>query len=162
MTPSEKLQRLNELAQRDSRHPQLRELAHALMYAAELSGDRSRFLSLALTVARDWIRYVTDTKRTGGEDVAGMTRPPEPPLAVLWRGADDCDAKARLFVALCLAEGFQARIEGEEVGDHLAHVWGLVRVADHWTPAETTLARARLGDAPRSVPKETGGQWLYS
>jgi len=162
MRPSEKLERLNRLASSDARHPALRALADDLWRAATAAGDPHRaYLQLIHTVARDWVRYETDTQRVGHEDIAGMTRQPENPLTVLWRGWDDCDAKARLFVALARARGIVARVEGEVVGDELTHVWPEYWDG-RWMPAETTLARARLGDVPRQVPKERNGQWLYS
>jgi transglutaminase-like putative cysteine protease len=112
----------------------------------------------------------------GREDIAGFTRPSRTgdALEALERGSDDCDAKARLFVALCLARGFRAQLmpvwrcrDGrltfaaapEMPTDELAHVYGAVWMLGAWHWAETTLARACLGDHPLAVPKEKSGQW---
>lgn len=163
MNPKEKLDTLNQLALRDATHPELRALSRNLLAAAGAHGDPERaFLAMAAALCRDAITYQTDTERVGSEDIAGLTRANEHPLAVLWRGVDDCDAKPRLFVALCRAAGIPARMAGEVQGERLAHAWAEVLVRGRWLPLETTLARARLGDPPRSVPKETSGQWRYS
>jgi len=159
--PSEKLAALNRLAQLDARHPAIRTLAAAIREIAEQAPARDwAAVELAACVARDLIGYRSDTDRVGSEDIAGITRPDAHPLEALWRGVDDCDAKARLFVALARALGLPARVEGEIGPEGLAHVWGAVQIGDQWLPVETTLARARVGDRPREVPRETGGQWL--
>jgi transglutaminase-like putative cysteine protease len=146
----------------DSRHPRIRSIAWMLW---ECSGGRPRaFAELAHCVARDCVTYQRDTARVGEEDIAGYTRTPTRNDAVdaLQRGADDCDAKARLFVALCLARGLRARMMpmGNRAG-MLQHVYAAVEVDGKWLPVETTLRRARIGDEPRSVPFEKGKkEWL--
>jgi transglutaminase-like putative cysteine protease len=162
MTPHEKLHALNTLARRDARHEAVRELTGHLLNVAELLGHRELVLHLIHAVARDGIRYQTDTARTGGEDIAGLTRAYDHPLTAAWRGKDDCDAKARLFVALAIAAGYAARVAGLIEADVLTHVYPEVWRGGTWTPAETTLSRARLGDPPREVPKESSGRWLYA
>jgi transglutaminase-like putative cysteine protease len=154
---------LQEMPAIDSKNPLLRKMADLCW---ELSGRRPmRFFKLALAVARDGIDFESDIKQFGHEDIAGVTRHPEPndALDAYQRGHDDCDAKARLFVALCLAKGFNARLwplwkEGE-----LAHVAGEVEYAGKWIHAETILSRARLGEMHTDVPKEpTTGKWKMS
>src|SRR5690606_35191080 len=110
------------------------------------------YAKLALALARDGIRYLRDTARVGGEDIAGFTREPSPTDAIdaLERLADDCDAKARLFCALCLAcpEQIPARMWPLWMGppgEHLAHVAAECWLGA-WLHAEPTLARARLGE----------------
>lgn len=146
----------------DARTPQIRKLAANLWECAQR--DPERFAHLAQCVARDNIKFVRDTARVGEEDIAGYTRVPGRLDAVdaLVRGADDCDAKARLFVALCLCAGVPARMEKMETGaGMLQHVYGSVRLGDVWCPVELTLQRARVGDDPYSVPVERAtGKWL--
>jgi len=122
------------------------------------------FLHLAHALARDGIRYRRDIERVGAEDIAGLTRPENQndPVDALLRGEDDCDAKARLFVAVCLAAGRPARMvdwwrrtaHGTEM---LAHVSAEAFLDRRWLPVELTLARARLGDRGNDVPREKDG-----
>jgi transglutaminase-like putative cysteine protease len=121
-----------------------------------------RFFKLALAVARDGISFTSDIKQFGDEDIAGVTRQPEPndALDAYIRGSDDCDSKARLFVALCLARGFEARLWPLWKGEILSHVAGEVKHNGKWIHAETILARAQLGEMHTEVPKEpTTGKW---
>ncbi len=145
---------------RDSKNEHLRHMADLIW---ELSGFRPiRFFKLALAVARDGVSFESDIKQFGEEDIAGVTRHPEPndALDAYIRGSDDCDAKARLFVALCLARGFNARLWPLWKGDNLTHVAGEVEFNGKWIHAETILARARLGEMHTDVPKEpTTGKW---
>lgn len=154
---------LSEMPAIDSKNPRLRRMA-ALIW--ELAEKRPiRFLKLALAVARDGISYESDIKQFGHEDIAGVTRHPEPNDATdaYDRGFDDCDAKARLFVALCLARGFEARLWPLWKDGELSHVAGEVLFDGQWVHAETILARARLGEMHTDVPKEpTTGKWRMS
>lgn len=166
MTPQEKWAFLRDAPANDARNPILKALAHHL-FAAALHNPW-RFATLAQSVARDWIKQVTDTERIGREDIAGLTRTPRPDDAIdaLKRGHDDCDAKARLFVALCLAAGVPARMVGwwnkAEVPD-LVHVSGEVRLGNKWRPVELTLSRARLDELGTNVPGEKkDGKWKVS
>lgn len=145
----------------DARDPELARLAGALAAVSARARQPARaFAHLAACVARDCIRYERDTARTGGEDIAGLTRPPAPALEAFRRGVDDCDAKARLFCALCLAAGTRARMVPLWRGDELQHVSAEVLLDGQWEPVELTLARARVGDRPKDVPREGDGQWL--
>ena len=150
---------LSRVPEQDARSPRLQTLSQLLLAAAKR--DARRFALLALAVARDWVAYTRDGAQFGGEDIAGFTREPTPndALDALERGRDDCDAKARLFVALCLAAGLPARMVPLVAGDRLKHVAGEVRVDGAWLHAETTLARACLGDLHTDVPRETNGKW---
>jgi len=145
----------------DCRDAKIQKLAARLLECAQR--DPVRFANLAQCVARDNVRFVRDTARIGEEDIAGYTRVPGRLDAVeaLVRGWDDCDAKARLFVALCLAVGIPARMEKiVNRAGALQHVYGLVELDGAWLPVELTLRRARVGDDPYTVPKEVDGQWL--
>ncbi len=151
---------LQEMPIIDSKNEHIRHMA-ALVW--ELSGHRElRYLKLALAVARDGITFESDIKQFGAEDIAGVTRHPEPNDAIdaYARGSDDCDAKARLFVALCLARGFNARLWPLWKEGQLSHVAGEVEYHGRWLHAETILARAKLGEMHTVVPKEpTTGKW---
>lgn len=153
---------LRHLPERDAQDERVRHLAQLLKDAS--MGRRETFIALAHALARDGIKYVSDTARTGGEDIAGITRAYGDPLEALERGSDDCDAKARLLVALLLAGGYGARMADwwdARTGD-LAHVGAEVQTRDGWRHLETILSRARLGDTPEQVPVETDGKWAYS
>lgn len=161
---AEKWEFLAHAPERDAQDPELRRRAHALWIAA---GQVPRvFVALAAALCRDGIRFVRDTARVGSEDIAGYTRQPRPGDATeaLRRGVDDCDAKARCFVALCRAVGIKAKMMPlwRELpdGPMLQHVFAAVDLAGQWLPVELTLARARPGDWPTKVPKETSGKWL--
>ena len=158
----EKWQLLQELPAEDAKNPKLQHMAK-LIWALAL-GKPYRFLKLALAVARDGITYESDIKQFGHEDIAGLTREPQEDDAVdaYTRGADDCDAKARLFVALCIAAGFKARLWPLWKHGVLQHVAGEVYFQNKWIHAETILARAQLGEMHTSVPKEPNGQWKMS
>lgn len=166
MTPQEKWAFLRDAPAADARHPTIAMLGRHLLAAS--FGNPWRFASLAQTVARDWIKQVTDTVRVGREDIAGLTRIPKPDDAIdaLRRGRDDCDAKARLFVALCLAAGIQARMVAwwsKTPEPDLTHVSAEVRLGGKWRPVELTLARARLDELGTSVPGEKkDGKWKVS
>ncbi len=171
MTDEEKWTFLEHVPALDAKDPKIKRLAEELNDAAQ--GNPQRFAQLAHTIARDWIHQVSDVTRTGGEDIAGLTRPPTLSDATdaLERGEDDCDAKARLFVALCLAAGLAARMaprwqptsktEATPLGRTLTHVSAEVHLNGAWRPVELTLARARLGELGENVPKENAtGHWM--
>lgn len=156
----------------DAEHPQIRALATHLRAASGYSP--TRLAQLCMTVARDWIKQTSDVNIRGGEDIAGLTRPPSADDAIdaLRRGDDDCDAKARLFVSLCLASGLLARMVGRwrncpvsemtPNGRTLIHVSAEVHLDGKWQPVELTLSRARLGEMGETVPKELDGKWRLS
>ena len=184
-TPWEKWVFLRDIPARDAQSPELRQVAAHLWAVACLSPNpRWAFVELAQATARDLIRYVLDTDRVGREQVDGFTDPYISPLEPIVRGADDCDAKARLFVALCLAQGIAAEMvplpseQAIAAGSNLQHVSGRVFVsvpywdretreikegAKQWLSVETILARAKAGETATRVPVEKDtGNWLYS
>jgi transglutaminase-like putative cysteine protease len=171
LTDHEKWMFLRDIPQTDKWHRRIRDLAGHLYRASE--GNPRRFALLAHAVARDWIHQETDTKRVGHEDIAGLTRNPTADDAVdaLDRGVDDCDAKARLFVAICLAGGLNAHLvpywlsdgkqshaETGRAGEQLFHVAAACFVDGQWLPVELTLSRARLGEPGEKVPVEPGSR----
>jgi len=163
MNDSEKWALLQEACIVDSKSLKILKMAKMIW---GLSQSRPiRFFKLALAVARDGIEYETDIKQFGHEDIASVTRFPKSGDAIeaYERGHDDCDAKARLFVAVCLAAGFNARLWPLWKHGQLKHVAAEVEFPDgKWIHAETILSRARLGEMHTSVPKESNGHWKMS
>lgn len=162
MTDEEKWKLLEETPFLDAENPQLRLIAAHLWEAAW--HRPMLYLHLAHTMARDGIDYLSDITQFGGEDIAGVTRraTPDDAIDALRRGKDDCDAKARLFVALALIKGFTAKMAPLWENGQLKHVYGKVEIDGEWQPVETILSRAIIGDEPKSVPKEANGHWLKS
>jgi hypothetical protein len=155
--------RLRALPERDSQSDGVQHLAKLLR---EASGGNTRlFVALCHAMARDGIHFVSDVARVGHEDIAGVTRAYGDPLEALERGADDCDASARLCVALLLAGGLGARLADwwdVHTGD-LDHVGAEVMLDGQWRHLECILSRARIGDLPADVPVEVAtGKWRYS
>ncbi len=154
---------LQEVCIADSKNPKIVK-ASKMLWGLSLSRPIV-FLKLALALARDGIEYESDIKQFGHEDIAGVTRMPEPSDAIdaYERGHDDCDAKARLFVALCLAAGFKARLWPLWKHGVLQHVAAEVDFQGQTFHAETILSRARLGEMHTDVPKELKtGKWKMS
>lgn len=145
----------------DSRLPEVQMIAKGLLLGCFKNWHR--FAKMALAYARDGVRYEGDTPRTGGEDIAGFTRPGTIADDLI-RGSDDCDLKARLFVALLRAVGLEAEmlpvVELSAAGPVLAHVRGSVVINGKSYTGEPSLARARLGEVPADVPREqSDGKW---
>ena len=107
---------------------------------------------------RDRIRYVRDP---GREQFADAT-------TVLQRRFDDCDGKARLFVALARAAGLEARIRPIMHGDDFVHVQAEVRLAGHpradregWVVCEFILRGVPLGSGIEAARRDDAGRLLY-
>lgn len=176
MSDRDKWRRLERAPERDRKLPRIRRLALSIRSLVTVSippeavgaVKRRHLLAAHLChcLARDAIRYQTDTRRVGAEHLGPPVDDPDgrdgERNGALERGIDDCDAKARLFVALARECGLDARMVPEWKGDRLAHVYAAVRLDGRELPVETTLARARLGDAPRSIPKESDGKWKHT
>ena len=84
------------------------------------------------------------------------------------RGYGDCDLKARMFVALCLACGCRAKVSpvfaGENGFPHVrAEVWvdGGETAGGGWEVADPTIVNSEIGKLPRkpltAFPPERGG-----
>ena len=162
ITDEHKWQLLQEVCISDSKNPKIIRMSKLIWELSQ--SEPMRFFTLVLAVARDGVKFESDIKQFGGEHIAGVTRPPEPNDAVdaYIRGHDDCDAKARLFVALCLAAGFKARLWPLWRHGVLQHVAAEVQFQKRWIHAETIVSRARLGELHLEVPKETNGKWRMS
>lgn len=159
---------LRDAPARDAQTPEIRYYAHNLWLVAQCSkAPHWVYANLALCMARDCIAYRLDSDRVGREQIDGYTDPQGSADMAFIRGEDDCDAKARFFVALCLAGGIQAHMMPRWEGQRLAHVFAEALVAPpgsivpNWLPAETILRRARLGEIAENVPVEKAtGKWL--
>lgn len=154
-----KWQELRGAQEKDFKSPLMQRLGHYLSLLC--NGNDQRVAALAMAMARDCVAYESDIARVGAEDL-------DNPDNVWRRGVDDCDGKARLFVALCRAADVRAELVPKWQSDPLIkdelwlqHVSARALVNGQWQPAELTLKRAQLGEAPSDVPKETGdGKWL--
>jgi hypothetical protein len=161
---------LRSAPDQDARTPEVHALARSLLTVAAVSPwPRWAFVQLAHCVARDLILYQSDVDRVGREQIDGFTDPQGSRLAALERGSDDCDAKARLFVALCQSVAIPARMVPRWQQGRLRHVSAEVwseRPPDLrpcWRPVETILDRARLGDVAEAVPVEIDtGHWAQT
>jgi hypothetical protein len=160
---------LEQAPTNDAQTDEIRELCALIGAIARRSAHPEWcFCSLALALARDCIAYQLDTDRVGREQIDGYTDPQGPADLAFTRGVDDCDAKARFFVAICLAGGFQSEMVPRWKGEQLSHVYARVFCRGpsdqqkRWWFAETILRRARLGDVAEQVPKELEtGNWLF-
>lgn len=99
---------------------------------------------------RDRIRYVRDA---GGEQLADAR-------AVLLRRFDDCDGKCRLFVALCLAAGLEARTIPIVIDGEFVHVQAEVLLDGAWTLAELTLEGVELGQGIEAARYDAAGEMI--
>jgi hypothetical protein len=128
-------------AERDSMHPLV--LQWARVFAPFPRPERERRI---LNFCQFSIRYVRDPK------VEVLDSSP----VCLTRGFGDCDAKARLFCALCLACGVDAKIDPVFRGDRFPHVRARVFEPDDWQPgdhagwivADPTILNSDIGSLP--------------
>jgi transglutaminase-like putative cysteine protease len=167
----EKWDFLRSVPERDAQSPELLAIAMPLLQVAGASPwPRWAFVQLALCVARDLIPYMSDVDRVGREQIDGYTDPQGSTIEPLTRGADDCDAKARIFVALCLSVRIPAEMVPRWDRGRLHHVSARVLCETplskgrvQWLPVETILDRARLGDVAEGVPVEIDtGHWAQT
>jgi transglutaminase-like putative cysteine protease len=84
------------------------------------------------------IDYVRDPGREVLEDAA----------VALLRGYGDCDAKSRLFVALCIACGIPARGLPVRVDEDFPHILAEVFVDGRWQRADPTILNSAIADIP--------------
>ena len=100
-------------------------LAHAILL----------FCQLAILYERDPGQEVLESAATG-----------------LVRGYGDCDLKAGLFVALCLACGLEAEEEDIFRGDNFPHVRARVKIDGAWYTVDPTVLNSDVGLLPHGTP----------
>ena len=113
-----------------------------------------RFVQRCIRYERDPAWYDREGHRHGIEVL-------ESSAVALRRGYGDCDAKARLFVAICLAAGVPAEIEPVFRGENgFPHVRARVLHPDgsRWQTADPTIVNSTIGKLPRhpltALPRE--------
>lgn len=129
---------LDQLAEQDAEHPEVRELAGMLASSSSSPGR----------VVHEWVQQNVAFVREPGEvfQAAHYT------IAVR---AGDCDDHARLVKALALAAGVPCRLAFLELGEQPAHVFPELYIDHTWQAAETTIA-AELGEHPLDAAKRLG------
>ena len=75
--------------------------------------------------------------------------------AALVRGFGDCDCKARLFVALCLALGIEADLDPVFQGSEFPHVRAKVRLFGVWLRCDPCIINSDVGMIGTSRPLKT-------
>lgn len=110
--------------------------------------------------ARDAIRYQRDPNHREELGDAGT---------VSGRGYDDCDGKARLFVACARAAGLDARIRPVFQSGVFTHVQAEVflpehprAMADGWVLAELILRGVPLGCGAEAARRDARGRYIYT
>ncbi|MDC0740973.1 transglutaminase-like domain-containing protein [Polyangium mundeleinium] len=86
------------------------------------------------------IDYVRDPRREVLEDSA----------VTLLRGYGDCDAKARVFVALCRASGVPAREHCVRPAQDFPHILAEVWVNGRWRRVDPTILNSSIDRIPPS------------
>jgi hypothetical protein len=158
----EKWRTIQRYCQTDWQLPLMQFQGHLI--ARLCGGNARRIAEVAMALPRDCVTYQSDMQRVKREDL-------DSPENVWRRGIDDCDGKARLFVAIVKAAHDGADVarpvpgwkpcEGNPAALWLSHVSAEVLLSGEWLPVELTLARARLGEKPEAVPKEIeSGRWM--
>ena len=84
------------------------------------------------------IDYVRDPKREVLEDAS----------VTLCRGFGDCDAKTRVFVALCRACGIRAREKPVRPDQDFPHIFAEVFFRGRWQPVDPTILNSSIGKIP--------------
>lgn len=165
---------LRDAPQEDATDPGINRTARALLEATRIwareggTGRQIRcYAQLALALVQRELSYREDADQYGtNDDIRGYSRPYASPMQVVDRGGDDCDEKARLFVALMLAAGFAAKMvpwwtSSGEFAHVSAEFLSYTRKGEpEWLNAETILKRAQLGELADEVPRDAGGEWL--
>ena len=134
----------------DATDPRVAELANAI---APRGLSRSEAAERLFGWVRDRIAYRPDRAPDGERREV---------LADAWTVAsrrwDDCDGKARLFVALALARGVPAEIVPVWRRGEFAHVATRVDRGTGWEPADPTMRRSWIGARPEDVPRDAQGR----
>ena len=157
---------LGEAAARDSELPFVAWASHVIAP----TNDPVACAELLFLYCRDAIEFVDDP---------GDFETFESSDVILERGYDDCDGKARCFVAMCLARGIPARIRAIlDDPDDFYHVQAEVKLPgseilpgalpNGWLLCEFTLpyvelgqgGEARAGGRYGAPPKRLGGRFV--
>jgi len=158
-SPMDKARWLDENASIDAARPYVRDIAIRIARTTD-PNDPGALARAIHQFVRNAVHYVHDPSQEEFADTETILR----------RGADDCDGKARAFVALCRAVKLTSRIRPVFAdGKHFSHVQGEVRwpgsethpraQADGWLVSDPILKGSELGDVPQNLPK-VGGKWL--
>jgi hypothetical protein len=139
-TKEDKAQWMQEGAERDA--SDLDVIAWARWLAPFEGTPEREHVRILFRFVRDAIRY---TKDPGEEVLDGSA-------VVLARGYGDCDAKARLFVALCLASGINARIDPVFRGNSFPHVRAVWMDGDLLVVVDPCIINSDVGELPRGAP----------
>jgi transglutaminase-like putative cysteine protease len=99
-----------------------------------------RFVQWGITYRRDPATW-RDGQRHGIEVLDNS-------LVALDRGFGDCDAKARLLVALCLAAGLDAKIDPVIRHGSFVHVRAQICVEGLWLVADPSILNSDVGELP--------------
>lgn len=156
-TAQEKADYLDAQASLDARLPAVRAFAGRI--ARTHDPNRQDLIARDLhTWVRDNVRYVPDP---GDEEFADTE-------TILSRAFDDCDGKARAFVALCRAVGVDARIRPVFHDTDFTHVQAECRwpgcendplcQKNGWMYAELIVKDLPLGADVNSVPRLPDGR----
>lgn len=158
--PVAKSRWLDAQATIDAQTPFVRSLGIRLAKSVDVNDARALAVAIHRFV-RNAITYVHDPSIEEFADTETILR----------RGADDCDGKARAFVALCRAVKLDARIRPVFRDGKFVHVQGEVRFpgssADPlaepggWLVSDPIVKGSELGQAPPDIAK-VGGKWLLA
>ncbi len=156
-----------EMAREDASDPQVITWARQFRDLPRPQREEAilRFVQWAVRYERDPAWFDEDDRRHGIEllDSAAVA---------LQRGYGDCDVKARLFVALCLACGIPAAIDPVFRGaEGFPHVRAKVLELDgRWRLADPTIVNSTIGQLPARpltvfpvrVADEAAGPWPFA
>lgn len=164
--PEQKARWLDAAASEDATDPELRRFAQRFAWRGPELRDPRVIVRELFRFVRDSIAYVRDW---GGREEFADT------ATILRRKFDDCDGKARAFVALVRALGIptvQARIRPVFKGRRFVHVQAEVRYpgskgdrsdANGWQLAELIVRGVDIGDDPETIgERDAAGHLVMS
>lgn len=126
----EKAEFMHAGAVHDSKRPQIKRLSQRF----RTNNDREQAQNIL-----DFVQKAITYRR----DPAGEVL--EDSEATIERGFGDCDAKTRVFVAMCLASGLRARTKPVFRGKRFPHVLAEVFLDGSWIEADPSYYDAPLG-----------------
>lgn len=142
-THAAKVLLLANLAELDSRQPEIIQLARAL--AARTDHTPVGIARMLLAVVGEGVDFLPEPRE--------LFRPAQ---TTLEDGVGDCDCSARAYLALARAAGLQAGLA--TLGNPPTHVAPIVHLGEPqgWTWAETSLRGAELGEHPIAAARRLG------